>query len=525
MKSVFRPQQMRASGWSRRPASRLGWASLNTVTLLGALTALSTITALGCSDEPATPAVASSPALTEACSAIATARCLTIESCCAESDPPPKVGAACIDAATAACEKEYADAASAMGAGKAHVSDDRVTACKAAITAGKSACLPPAPDEVAASCGALVIDDAAVGQPCAASGLACAAGTARCRSAGGKTPMCTAFAALGADCAAAHCKPPLRCVTDKSGKKRCADQGKEGAACGQSGDCAVGLACSATKTCAPGTGGGTACTGPGTCAAGFACDDTQGKCVPQVKLGAACLAHRHCLPGLVCGGLGLKGACVSQQAIGAACQQDSDCAASLHCSLASQTCVPKASAGETCLGAESCGPLLYCDVTSKQCMTLPGEGAACAFNVKTCQPGLTCYQPSKKDRTCVKLRNEGQACSQQNNCKAGLGCQKGLCVPLPANGKTCLDKMYCADGWCDHEDNRCKAWLGAGKACKGGHECGPDGACVGTKASNLVCEPLPGKGDACLLSCKTGLFCAVSKTPGLCQPAICVIGG
>lgn len=493
---------------------------------------------VGCSDDGAgvSPGGADSGAggakptqptaeLVAACDTIAKARCAVAASCCKDA----ATSAECEATASKRCTDDVAASHAALQAGTAKVSTGAAAACVGAVVAQTTSCLPPQADLASASCGAVVEDPAAAEQPCksAVAGLSCAAGKGRCTAPdGGKPSRCALPVAVGQPCDHALCEVGARCVQATAGAtKTCEKPGKTGSLCAAHADCAAGLTCGAAGTCTQGASDGASCTGAGTCALGSACDDTQGKCVPQVKLGEGCLAHRHCLQGLACAGLGLSGSCVEQSAIGAKCSRSADCAGGLFCDPKSAKCAPQTDDGAPCTTSDGCSALLYCDVTDKQCKALPGEGEACAYSVRTCLPGLTCYQPTKKDRTCVKPRGKGEKCTTHNNCVAGLGCDfgTGLCVDLPANGKACFDGTYCKDGYCDHDDNTCRAWLASGKACKGGHECGPDSACVGTTVANLVCKPKPAKGQACLLECQQGLFCAVAKVAGTCQPAVCAM--
>ena len=466
-------------------------------------------------------------AVTSLCADVAKARCAAAVSCC-KGGQVPKSAEDCEKAGTEACVQGYKSSWDAVRDGRASVRAAAKTACIAAVNSAAENCLPPDPVAAAKHCGTMVADNATVSSGCkaAVAGLACGEGAGECVAPGGKGTMCLKLAAKGEACDPAACEPPLKCVPNGQGKTggTCGSPSEAGGACKNHGDCAVGLACGATQTCEPGGGGGQACSGPGTCGAGFACDDTKLQCVPRVKNGEQCLAHRHCEDGLACTGLGLSGTCVKQSAIGAACSSSKDCADGLFCSIKDNKCTVPAGDGAACTTSDSCGQLLYCDLPSKSCKPLPGEGKACAYSVRQCLPRLTCYSVSKKDQTCVKPRKKGEKCTSQSNCGTGLGCDKGVCVDLPGVGSTCLDSMYCKDSYCDHKDGKvCKAFHKTGEKCVGGHECGPEGACVGTKADNLKCQALPTEGKACLLQCASGLFCSVKKLPGTCAPAICAM--
>lgn len=495
--------------------------------MLGVLCAVvvgAVVGAVGCTDSPDDTAVTGNAdevpaALSSPCGQIAAAQCSVATSCC------NKLGAqGCVASAEKSCADGYRSAWSGFATGAVKVVDDAVNACVNAIHDAPS-CQKPAPDVFESACGAVVVDIATAGKQCAAGvvGLACASGNGVCIGTT-KGAVCLLRAAEGQTCGPAKCTPGLRCVVTTSASivGECRKPGPKAAPCGAHADCAVGLACSASQTCLAAAKDGQPCAGRGSCDENSACDDTQGKCVPRVHHGENCLAHAHCHSGLLCAGIRLEGTCAEQSAIGASCNQTSDCAAGLHCDINTHKCTPQTDAGQTCSTSDGCSPLLYCDFDDKRCKPLPGEGKPCAYSVRTCLPGLTCYQPSKTDRTCVKHRKKGEKCSQQNNCMTGLGCKNGVCVNLPGNGSKCLDSLYCKAGWCDHEAQECKAWHKVGEACHGGHECGPKGACVGTKVSDLKCVSLPAKDQACLLECQPGLFCATKKTPGTCETPVCV---
>ena len=506
---------------------------MRNVDLFATLVSLLVACAAGCSDTAGTrsgddaagSATAPPPELISACKVIATARCDVAKTCC--KDATKRL--ACEPDAVETCAEGFKSAWNALSAKRATLSQAAVDACVQTLKAGDKTCMPPDVDSNQTSCGAIIEDPAAAQTPCNADviGLPCAGAKGVCVGGQGtKAPQCLLRVAVDEACDPAPCAIGTRCLPASSGgePKTCREPGTSGDPCVSTDDCRDPLTCGVSGTCGPGLERGKICTGPGTCARGFACDDTKGRCVVQVEQGQACLAHRHCKDGLVCTGLSLVGSCVAQSAIGAACSGDNQCAVGLFCDTKLSTCTPQTSDGTPCNTSDACGALLYCDLQDKTCKGLPGEGQACAFSERQCLPGLTCYQPSKKDRTCVKRRKKGEKCSQHNNCEPGLGCDfsTATCVELPANGAKCFDSMYCKAGYCDFDNQTCKAWLANGKTCSGGHECSPESACVGSKVDNLVCKKLPAKGDTCLLACQPGLFCGTKKLPGTCAPVICL---
>lgn len=483
-----------------------------------------------------------------ACLTIARARCTAQAGCCpAEGKPPAKAapGAkpsdACIDTAQAACAADFDGYRAALDAGLLAFDYTHVQACALAIQSGASRCGPPAQPQAQQTCGELLTVPVELGAPCpdvafqdtTRSPLLCAKGAGRCRSSSGKR-TCTALAERGEGCEGhVDCAGTMRCVPATPGQRKaliCQDASKAGAPCVTDQDCWGKLLCSPKLgVCIKGGGASAPCDDMQPCGSGFVCAPSR-RCEERSTIGTSCRAHVECPTGATCDGLTLQGSCVALLPAGATCTTTAACAENLSCAPNTATqggprrCQPKVVAGEPCTQNADCVEAAYCDA-KKKCVQRPGLDEPCAWSSRSCAVGLTCYQPTKTDRTCVKPRAMGEACSQPNNCVAGLTCRDNVCVALPAKGELCGGLTFCADGWCDYKSGGvCSAWRKTGEACYGGHECGPSGTCVGTNPSDLRCRPIPREGEACLLTCQSGLRCKLVKKPGVCRSMLCTPG-
>lgn len=149
----------------------------------------------------------------------------------------------------------------------------------------------------------------------------------------------------------------------------------------------------------------------------------------------------------------------------------------------------RASQGEACSG--SCGPDapgscptfgpepphvcftddgLYCSYATSTCVPLIPEGGTCALPEQHgCAPGTFCQQG-----TCVPVRAEGESCianpcappsgcaaPSDAACGTGLVCTRDLpeprCVAPQPDGSSCTSFRECASGWCelDCDDASC----------------------------------------------------------------------
>jgi hypothetical protein len=191
-----------------------------------------------------------------------------------------------------------------------------------------------------------------------------------------------------------------------------AGSGANGAACGESSQCASGF-CSiglsaACGTCEAPAMAGTPCTASSSCFYGLECPydlpATSGVCTPHGAAGASCDNEHRCGDGLGCVGadatLGIMGTCqTAATAVGAAC------------------------GGET--GPECDGAIyLTCVDGACQAEVLAEPGAPCgslSSGYAQCTEGATCITP------------EG-ACQRSG---AACGSSVGSCVAAAANGSAC----------------------------------------------------------------------------------------
>ncbi len=132
--------------------------------------------------------------------------------------------------------------------------------------------------------------------------------------------------------------------------------------------------------------------------------------------------------------------------------QFSDCAEGLSC--VEGKCLDRCerlAAGEACsdggsMSLGTCADDLYCDFfDSKTCKASKNAGDACSdFN--ECKAGLRCGDGG----TCEAAPTEGESC--MNVCAAGLYCDGIVCVAPPREGEACTGA--CGPGL-DCEDNVC----------------------------------------------------------------------
>jgi len=317
-------------------------------------------------------------------------------------------------------------------------------------------------------------------------------------------------------------------------------------------------------------GAGEVCQG--VCADGLVCG-VAGRCVAGAA-GDACVDHRDCRPSLFC----IDGACALPRPAGGACGPDTDCQPGLRCladtcalpdgpcdapeacgtqatcvASNARLCVPRVALGEPC-GGDDCDDGAWCD--GGTCVALPAAGEACADGVR-CAPGLACDpiegscaalpvlgEPCAMDErgpfvcagelaclgdVCGPLPTLGEACgSGDHACADGLGCAfntdgTNTCEPRVGAGEPCTNDTQCLSGnYCEFALNLCAAHVPSGGACDDGNECGPSGSCVNAgEGGALLCVPMPGLGEPCLLDCRDGAICEFTQTAGTCVPPVC----
>jgi len=115
------------------------------------------------------------------------------------------------------------------------------------------------------------------------------------------------------------------------------------------------------------------------------------------------------------------------------------------------------------------------------------------------------------DGVCQPLPTKGQACTVDNRCAAGLGCdfarEGSLCrAPSTAAGQPCTNDSMCASAeslYCDFGSLTCASRKGRRGRCTDGNECAPGLTCFPPPMwGSWRCKDAPDTGDRCLLDCK-----------------------
>jgi|GEM_PF-2039804 len=461
--------------------------------------------------------------LDDFCKAFAKARCASAYACCQKVKRPYPDEATCVQKQTSSCVQRLFAEKQALEKGLLVLDAKNVEACLKGVRDSKTTCSAP-PISSEHQCAGIVLDKASLGDGCKANvvDVHCAGGAGQCRANGPKGIQCLAWKKIGEDCSESACQFGLLCLLDPTkseSKRHCRAIRKKGEYCQKRTDCTKGLSCSTSSKCEPNLALGATCQRAGTCEDTLACHIGMKKCVKRVPRDALCTAHAECIEGTRCFGLRLVGVCQKPGANGAACENHKQCADGLGCKIPENRCRPLAKKGDACRSANDCLKDLGCSGGS--CEPLPGEGKACLFGVRQCAAGLTCYSPKKGQGICQKPAKLGKPCSSDANCDTGLGCAADKCVKLPTAGGKCHSNYLCFQSYCDFTSRTCKGFHKVGDACKGGHECGPQGACIQKKDGSLVCVKTPKEGEACLLNCVSGLFCKQSLAKGNCYPDIC----
>ena len=155
------------------------------------------------------------------------------------------------------------------------------------------------------------------------------------------------------------------------------------------------------------------------------------------------------------------------------------------------------------------------------------------FSGDDCETGLRCENQGNNS-VCAVIEprlGAGESCNQTDDCEVGLICldvnggNDQTCRALPDDGETCLGvgDTCGLESYCDQASKTCRALPSTGdcaptpsillRRCANGFECD----------ANDVCQPSPGGGESCVLSCQTGFTCQA----GVCAeeaPIICAAG-
>jgi hypothetical protein len=313
------------------------------------------------------------------------------------------------------------------------------------------------------TCPGVCTSYAKAGESCGA-GSPCEPSAHFCNDAG----KCEAYAALGAPCAAAQCRPDLRCRANAQQQEVCSlplalgdacladpDECPSMSACYQGtcvaalplgepcelDDCGDGAYCDQVcKARVPIDGD---CGTAGYCVEGAQCE--EGVCIAFGKPGDAC----PCASGLWCDG---SNQCRAQGALGDDCGDTTTaglaqrCAPPLMCEPGALgpsvptdfTCQPRRAKGEPCVPETgSCELPLWCDFTSNTCQEPGGQDADCDVRLlhDSCRLGLFCEctgdcepgQPSPGK--CHRPLPDGAACTLWSSCESQQ-CLSTQCVPI-----------------------------------------------------------------------------------------------
>ena len=395
------------------------------------------------------------------------------------------------------------------------VQPNAVEACAAAWDLDAVDCGPLAGRRFDSACGVVLVADVRLNAPCAQDGLPCANGDGICADG-----ECKPLPVSGEPCdstTALPCSAGGLCVAG-----RCVDAPlAAGSGCESNDQCPSGHRC-VDSVCTLGAGAGETCDTGTRCTGALQCVD--GLCIAPDA--SACTAPG---PSLACGEEGLCGAasssrCVAPGGPGSACTSSEQCEAGTWCNGASGLCEEAAASGEPCSDAFYCAAGLACDARSTVCGPLPVLGQPCALGPLgpfTCAEGLACV-----DRLCAPIPVEGERCAGGLVCVGDLGCafegDASYCRPRRPAGAPCDNDSICEPGThCDFGRGQCATDFPDGTPCSLGNECGPDGACLPDASSALSCAPQPREGDACLLSCQSGLICQTTLGAFGCFDGIC----
>lgn len=156
------------------------------------------------------------------------------------------------------------------------------------------------------------------------------------------------------------------------------------------------------------------------------------------QAGDACLAEMRSqvAAGTLCAGESpacdvVFGSGPGDKKVGEACDSNDDCAQSregkVTCayysvSSASRTCIALRDVGEACTAYFLCVPSAFCDHQNDVCTARLSAGSACATNSE-CMDGHYCASDTYK---CAAQKADGAACGSSSECQSGR-CENGTC--------------------------------------------------------------------------------------------------
>jgi hypothetical protein len=490
---------------------------------------LSTIAACGGDDDsppladaaPTEPDAAPGTTVASFCHALSTEICAGLSSCSCRFDTRTYDAAGCVDARTAECSASLGRGVGAdLASGQARFDDLAVTRCLGAVEALARSCdvgngfAHPLPD----ACQAFVIANVPVGSEChlTSGGLAfCGASGEGLCVPDGAALVCKALPVSGA-CLNGFCAAGLVCNGEI-----CVPPVAEARECLAPDACAPGLVCDATHRCGPPIGEGADCEYTLQCAEGLECRSS--KCMALSPEGGACTNELTCGAGRACTSAPETRTCGDAGGVGAACSEGT-CGDGLTCT-SDGMCATLPGVGAACL-EHRCADGLTCDDGTVTCVALPGIGETCAAGDRFCAVGLGCRQ---SDNTCQAGGGIGEDCllnPPDYVCGDGLGCFFNMdgtstCEPLADVGGVCSTFRNCVTStYCDLASLMCLPRLGAGTACTQGDECGAGLDCrpVGGR---FVCAATPAAGEPCFESCPAESVC--QGPGGECGAAFCTL--
>jgi hypothetical protein len=229
-----------------------------------------------------------------------------------------------------------------------------------------------------------------------------------------------------------------------------------------------------------------------------------GSCVPRPGANEPCQGL-ECQPGLLC----LESLCNAPAELHGACSSDETCAPPLRCVAGS--CEALAPEGASCQETTACDLGLQCQAS--QCAPPPAGGCA---DAAACGNLALCAD----ERLCAARAAEGEACTTDETCATGLGCDPAtlLCVPFPGDGQPCQNGTLCGPGLaCDNDFGNCAPLPGDGAPCAFG-PFGPSVCASGLGCVNGTCGPLPVLGEPCTVDnrCADGLGCDYTPSGSFC---------
>lgn len=264
----------------------------------------------------------------------------------------------------------------------------------------------------------------------------------------------------------------------------CVKRGLASEPCTLDDDCDFNFFCSNTGICAEKGNAGDTCSfndvdepAPGDenvqCKAGLSCNPSTLKCVPSCTLGftcatngadadLACPAESGCAPIEVAEGTTAFRVCTALGTSAASrCNSDADCVSNRYCD--GSLCQSDKNNGDNCTAQNECAAGLHCDVNDTgQCRPNLTATTACTDN----------FQCGPASAGCL---NQGSGTFQCRNAKL-------------TNGTQCGDDVACASGRCEFANDAAS-----------------NRTCVAGAAAGANCDGLEDDGDA--LSCAPGLLC------------------